>query len=341
MLPGLVVSAAALGTLLYFTDLEKLAQALRLADYRLVLAALLIILAWLGVRSLLWQTLLKGQVSVRTLFWTINEGYLLNNLLPFRLGEVGRAYLVSGKSQVSFWEVLSSIFIERILDLTFAAGLFLVTLPLAVSSFVGSGAAGWQGSAVLVTGGIVLLVLIALYLAAKNADWVQALANRLTSSIPPVNRLVGRLLPPVLDGLAVLTDRGLFLRAIGLSAINWALGLLQYYVLLKAFFPQGEFLWSAFTLAVAALGIAAPSSPAALGVYEAAVVGALSLFGLDVSTALAMAVTTHLLQIVLTGVLGAAALAQEGQSLADLYRRVRRLRPQSGGSHETQEDQAS
>jgi len=78
--------------------------------------------------------------------------------------------------------------------------------------------------------------------------------------------------------------------------------------------------------------MSAPSSPGALGVYEAAVVGALQLFGVDASVALAMAITTHLLQYAITGVLGvyglitmlnpevaqAFAMRKQGHSKADI-----------------------
>jgi hypothetical protein len=80
-----------------------------------------------------------------------------------------------------------------------------------------------------------------------------------------------------------------------------------------------------FSLGVAALGIAAPSSPGAVGVLELSIVGALSLFGLDASVALALALTIHVIQYLITGLLGSYALAKDGDSLMDLYRRVRRL----------------
>ncbi|HSB00032.1 MAG TPA: lysylphosphatidylglycerol synthase domain-containing protein, partial [Anaerolineales bacterium] len=94
-------------------------------------------------------------------------------------------------------------------------------------------------------------------------------------------------------------------------------------LLLAAFFPGAKLVWAAFSLGVAALGIAAPSSPGALGVMELAIVGALSLFGLNASTALAFAITAHLMQYLTTGVLGAYFLAKDGESLTGLYRRIK------------------
>lgn len=322
LLIGGFVSALALGIVLYFADLGKLVSALQGADYRLILLVIVINLSWLIVRSYLWHTLLRKKAGVGVIFWTVNAGYLLNNLLPFRLGEFGRAYLVSRKAPVKFWEAISSIFIERILDLIFAAGLLLALLPFVVG-------AAREATTAVSTITLVLLVFVVLYWMARNPGQVEVWFNWLAKRWPWLGRLGGQALSSGLQGLSVLTDPLLFFSAVAWAFVNWLVALLQYYVLLRAFFPQGEWLWSSFTLAVAALGIAAPSSPAAVGVFEAAVVGALSILGQDVSSALAMAFTAHLIQIAVTGVLGAIALAKDGQSLSDLYRKVGSLRRRS------------
>ncbi len=318
-MPGLAVSAISLGIVLYFADLRKLSEALRLANYRLMLLAIPVTLTWLGVRGLVWRTLLQDKASYSAVFWTLNEGYLLNNLLPFRLGEVGRGFLLSRKSPLEFWQVLSTIVIERILDLAMAVGLLLSTLPFVVG-------ATWARQASLAVGGAVILGLAVLYILARNRRRAQSLFERLGQRWPWMLRLGGRAVTSFLSGLSVLTDGFRFLRAVGWMIVNWLVAIFQYYVLVHAFFPDARLLWAAFSLGVAALGIAAPSSPGALGVLELSIVGALSLFGLDPSTALALAITTHIVQYLVTGALGAYALARDGESLIGLYRRVRGLK---------------
>jgi hypothetical protein len=138
-------------------------------------------------------------------------------------------------------------------------------------------------------------------------------------------RLGGRIFPSLLGGLAVLSEPRMFFTAVGLSLFNWVISLFQYYTLMLAFFPGGQPLWAAFSLGVAALGIAVPSSPGAVGVLELALVGALAVFGLDSSAALAFAITAHVIQYLWTGLLGAYALGREGETLAGLYRRASRL----------------
>jgi uncharacterized membrane protein YbhN (UPF0104 family) len=72
--------------------------------------------------------------------------------------------------------------------------------------------------------------------------------------------------------------------------------------------------------------VAVPSSPAYVGVLEAAWIGGLSVFGVAASTALAYALASHLLNIVITGVLGVYAVGRAGESLGNLYAQIRNVR---------------
>lgn len=320
LLPGLIVSALALAAVFYFVDLADLAKALQVADYRFVVLTIGITLVWLSVRALAWRTLLQEKATFMQAFLTLNEGYLLNNILPFRLGELGRAYLMGRKSGLGFFPVFSTILIERSLDLAMAAGLLLCTLPFVVG-------VDWALQAAISAALLVMIGLGGLYLLARYRDWATAQYEKLSTRIKFLQKL-DKQLSAFLSGLAVLTDGRRFLRAVGLIILNWLIAIFQYYALILAFFPNGKPLWAAFTLAAMALGIAAPSSPGAVGVLEAAVVGAMALFGQDASTALAMAITAHLTNYLLTGFLGIIGLTKDGLSLTGLYKDVQQITPE-------------
>lgn len=318
MLPGLVISFISLAVVFYFADLRQMATAVRLADYRFVAAGAMLTLVWLVVRAFVWRTLLQEKATLRQTFLTINEGYLINNILPFRLGEVARAFLLGRKADLGFWQVFSTILLERALDLAFAAGLLLATLPFVVG-------ATWARQAALLAGALVVVGLGLLYLLARFRRQALALFEALSARWPLLQKAGGASLNTFFDGLAVLNDGSRFLQAVGWMALDWVIAISQYFILMRAFFPQAKLLWGAFSLGVGALGIAAPSSPGAVGVMELTLVGALALFGLNSSTALAFALTAHLNQYILTGILGAYGLAQDGETLAGLYRQVRRI----------------
>jgi uncharacterized protein (TIRG00374 family) len=300
---------------LSLADPRRLLDALRLADYRFVVLSFGISFGWLVLRSALWRTLLQEKVSLKMTFFTVNEGYLLNNLLPFRLGELGRAFLLGRKAKLAFWQVFPTIVIERILDVAFAASLLLLTLPFVVN-------VPWARSAAAGAGALVLAGLATLYLLARNRERAMAIFARLGSRWPRLGRLAGDRLASFFDGLAVITDAKRFLYALGWMLLNWLVALAQYNIMLLAFFPESRFLWGAFSLGVAALGIAAPSSPGAVGVMELAIVGALAAFNLDPAKTLAFALAVHLVNYLLTGLLGAYGLAQDGESLFGIYREL-------------------
>ncbi len=319
MLPGLVVSLAALVVVFSLLDLRKFWQALLQADLRFLLAGALVSLLWLFIRGFVWRTLLQDKASYRDSFFTINEGYLLNNVLPFRLGEIARAFLMARKARLDFWQVVPSILIERALDLSFAVGLFLCTLPFVVG-------VSWDKQAAMGTGIVVLLALGAIYLLARNRIFVLGWLDRVGQRHRVVKKLAGRRVNAFFDGLAIITDGRLFLKALGWESLNWIAGILQYYLFLWAFFPQPELLWALFALGVGALGIAAPSSPGAIGVFEAVLVGALVVFGLDASPAIAYALSMHVLSYLLTGLIGGYGLYKDGESLSSLYTRLGKMK---------------
>lgn len=315
---GILVSLVCLGFIFSQIDLPQLLTAWQMAEYGWVLASMGTIVVWLLVRAVAWRTLLKNKPAFGHVFFAINQGYLLNNLLPFRLGEVGRAYLLGKKSGMGFWQVLPTIFIERMVDLVLAVGIFLGALPFVVG-------ASWAGQATLITGAVMLGGLGLLFVMAHHQARVQALAEALGKRVPLLGRLTARSLAPFLEGLSVLVDLRRFLTSLGWLLLNWVIGIVQFHLVLLAFFPQAQPLWSIFTLGGAALGLAAPSSPGGVGVYEFAVMAALAQFVDAPAATAAFAFTAHTIQILITGILGAYALYRDGDSLAGLYRQVRGL----------------
>ena len=183
---------------------------------------------------------------------------------------------------MEFWQVIPSILIERALDLSFAVGIFLCTLPFVIGI-------PWAQQAAIAIGMIVLVGLGAIYILARNRQRVLGWIDKAGERWSVVKKITGRRVTAFFDGLGILTDGRLFLQALGWESINWLVAILQYYLFLRAFFPSPSPLWVIFALGVGALGIAAPSSPGAIGVFEAALVGALVVLGADASSAMAFA----------------------------------------------------
>ncbi len=318
-LPGALISLLLIAAILYFVDIPKMIAAVRSADYRFIAVAFVIAFAWLYVRAIVWRTLLRERAPYWAAFHSLNAGYLLNAFLPFRLGELGRAYFLSRKTDMKFAEILPTIVIERAVDLAITAALFLSSLPFVV------GVKGADRIA-MILGVVVLAGLLFLYILAKNDQWALDTFHKISARWPSIQRFGGSLLESFLTGLGALTDGWLFTRFMFWMLINWGMSLVTFYLILLAYFPQAQWTWAMFGLGAGAFGNAVPSLPGAVGTLEGALGGALTLVSGDQNTSLAVALTTHLMNYLTAIVLGGYALSREGQTLSGIYQQLVKFR---------------
>ena len=313
--PGILISLISLAVIFALVDVRELFEAVKLANPLYITLMLIFTVVWLFVRAALWRVLLQEKADYSTVFFTLCEGYLLNNFLPFRLGEVGRAFLLSRKAGLGFLQVISTVLIERAFDVVMAAAILLLSLPFVVGGEFAR-QASWGIGALVAAG------LAALFILARNQAWAERVFDRIASRLSLLKRLSDQV-HAFFDGLQVLTSLPRFLKFTLLLSANWAIGLLQMYLVILAFFPQAQLIWASFTLGVMALGVAVPSSPGSIGVLEASFMAGLAVFVSNQALSLAAALTAHLANYLVTGLIGAFALARDGMSLGSLYSTLR------------------
>ncbi len=322
-LPGALISILLIAAILHFVDLGAMLNAIRNANYGLLAIALLTGFLWMAARAVVWRTLLRNRASYQDVFFTIGEGYLLNNFLPFRLGEIGRAFLISRKSDMQFMEILPTIVIERAMDLGFSAVILLASIPFVV----GAEGAGQIG---VIVGIIILIGFVILYLLARYNQWALTLFHKFSARWPTLQRVGGNFLESFFMGLGVLKDGWLFIRFLFWMTLNWGIAIISYYLIIRAFFPQAQLVWGMFGLGGAAFGGAVPSLPGAWGTFEGAFGGAVTLLTGNQSTALAVALTGHFYNYLNSGVIGGLGLFREGQTLSGIYEQLNKFRSKVG-----------
>lgn len=321
-LPGILISGVALFVLFRFVNWNELSAAwATVAQPFNILVAFVLTVISMCVRAILWRTLLEGRTTYKRSFFIINIGYLLNNLFPLRAGEIGRAVFMGRASGLGPFHVLSTIVLERAFDLVMAAVLLLSTLALAFGQ-------DWMRPVATITLLIVLSALVVLFLMTRYSGWVHDLVTKLGTRWGFIGKYVVPQIDALLDGLSALTSLRSFAIALFWVVLSWGLWQLIYYVMLVAIAPGAPFWWAIFMDAVLALGMAIPSAPAGLGVYEASVVAALTLLGISSSAALAYAIVMHFLQFATTAIFGFWGLAMEGKSLSSLWSEIN-LNPQN------------
>jgi uncharacterized protein (TIRG00374 family) len=133
----------------------------------------------------------------------------------------------------------------------------------------------------------------------------------------------------LLDGLGALSRVDQFLLSVFYILVAWLFGSVQLYFLTLSMGIDVQFWWIGFIVGVISLGIALPSAPAGLGIYEVAMVGAFSLLGVPTSQALAVALVAHFIHITITGFIGVFAIFRDGETLTGIYLRLKNFRPVS------------
>jgi glycosyltransferase 2 family protein len=319
---GVLVSAAAIFFVVRQIDIQQLVQALGQANYLYVIPASALIVIGLGARALRWRALLGGTISPLPAFSIINITYLVNGLLPLRLGELARAFLASrGQQGVPVFTSLSSIVLERLLDM------LAVLVILGISIGATPLPAEIRAAAAAFTPLLVIGFAVLIFLAAVPERAV---------------RLAGRIIPPALDarfglttlfanfldGLKPLVKPRAAARMLGWTAIAWGLSLASGYVLMFAFFGEGNLAATCLFTAAASFAVAVPAVPGSVGPYEASIVLSLQAMGYTASpeTAVAFALVVHGLNLAVVAVLGALGFMQQGISLGQLSQGVRGLR---------------
>lgn len=321
---GLLVSLIAIGLIAVQINIDHFASALLSADYQFLLPGMAFFLLGLFTRAMRWRVLLARQLPLRRTFNIMNIAYLVNGILPLRLGEVARIYLTARvKEAIPAMQTASTIVVERLLDLL--AVIVMAALALnAAAAPTALQTAATLGAAFAIGGFVILFVL------AYQRQFTQALVSRLAAKAALLRRLrLDKLASDFFDGLMPMRDMRLSSLAIFWTGISWILSASANYILLFAFFDQGDWTASVLSVAMASFAIAIPAVPANIGTYEASILGALTALGYEYDTALAFAVTVHAMNILLNAATGGFGFVQEGISLSQLRSGVRQMQHNS------------
>ena len=334
---GIVVSGALLALLLVTVDREQLAAALESANYWYLAPAIALYFVGQWARAWRWRYLLApvAPVPVGRLFVVINIGYMANNVLPFRLGELVRAlYLSQREKAVSAPASIATLSVERLYDgLTLLAIAAVATPVLLAAGLFDAASLTYRTGAILLTAGMVgsfaaaLAVLTALSVSRRAADGLLTL----TRILPPRFRpLAAAALRGFMDGLGALNSprkhAALFLCSLPVWLAEGGVYLiLAYSFRLDDYFPSFGLLLAAMLLVMVTSNLitAIPATVGGIGSFEA--VATLTLIGMgftgETERALATAypIAVHLLALWLpVNIVGLAFLLWHNVSLRGL-----------------------
>jgi glycosyltransferase 2 family protein len=310
VIAGYAISATCLAVLAHGVDWPAFVVYLRTARAILIAPAAVLVVATYGMFALRWRLLLsfRPPLSLVQAASFLMVGYLGNLLLPMRAGDATRILLIRSAYGHGAARALSSILLERLLDVlvivAFGVGVGLVaSLPRDVV--------------------MVLRVSAALaFLAALLIVWVGVLPS---SSISLLKRVMHRFDPPTVhavirqietfsDALTIVfpRDRRSVVRmalVVALTTAGWASFGAAMILCTAAVDVHPAIASGLLLMVITNLGSAIPSSPGSIGVYHALAVVALSPWNIGIDLAMAVATISHALVIALQLLLGLAATA--------------------------------
>ena len=307
---GLAVSAGAL--FLAFRGLRwaEVADGMAGANYGLLLLALAILPVAFYLRALRWAVLFDSdkRMSTGSLFGAINIGYAFNNLLPLRLGDLPRAYVVRETENVSGAHALSTIVVERVLDTVTVVALLMVTLPFIE-------APAWAtGPAVFLGLGVLGLAAVLAILSASRARVMPLVAWAVRFLPEFLREHTEQAVDSAIQGFTVLRRPTALVKAVAWSVASWVASALVIFVALRAFDLDLGFKAALFIGSATSLGMVVPSSPGYIGVFHAIVIGSLvNVFDADRNQAASFALVLHAMLYLTPIVIAGAFLWRERQ----------------------------
>ena len=322
---------------LFFTtvDFKQLFSALIDANYLYVVPGIAFYLVGVGFRTLRWQFLLNPlrKSSLIRLYPVVVVGYMANNLLPFRLGELVRSYYLGEREGISKSAGLATILVERVFDglvlLFFLAGIALF-LPLGglIQGLGTSSGVPWEILSIVFSLAF-FVILSALVLMAFYPPRLKRVVGSIASHMPGgLGQRLEELVELFITGLSVLkSPRNLgFLFVLSLPV--WLFESVLFFLVGFSFDLNDRFagLWqmgvaALLVTAIANLGASLPSSPGGIGLFELFARETLVLLpiaAIDRAVAGAYALTVHAALLIPIILLGQAFLLVSHTSLKKL-----------------------
>jgi uncharacterized protein (TIRG00374 family) len=279
-------------------------RALRASDWLWLVPALAALALAMGARALRWRALFApgrrpplGPVANATMI-----GYLYNNILPARAGEVARVVVLSRRSAAQPVEIAGTVVLERLYDVVGILLIFFVALPWLPP-------VGWLESAAIAAGVLaVAIAAAALTLAVMGERALRVL-------LVPLRRLPRlseerweRSVVELANGLSGLRYPGVALQGLVWTLIAWMLTAVLAYCVTFAFHLHLPFACGVLVTVAVGLAMILPAPPAAVGVFEGAALIALKAYGIPHAAALPYALVLHLVNFLPFIVVGVALL---------------------------------
>ena len=317
----LIAAALTIGLLWWFArglNFAEVWQSIATAEVWPIVLAVVATYQTYVIRSWRWQVLLLplGRTRFSPAFRTTVMGFTATFLLPGRIGEVLRPYLLARREGFSAAAAFATVIVERLLDLATVLllfGVFLLTTSGEIETDVKLG--GAMATAVAV-GALVLMAI-----SAGHPERLGRWAGRATRILPArAAHTASRLVHTFVEGLAVMRRPAALVGALVLSLLLWLTIALCTWLVSRALDVTFVFSGTFVVLMYLAVGVALPTPAGVGGFHKMYQLSVVTFFGAQMDRAAAAAIVLHAVSVIPISLLGLGFMAQEGLSLMGLQR---------------------
>jgi hypothetical protein len=308
---GLLISLAALFFAFRGLQWAEVGSALRDANYLLLLPAAVVMFFSLYFRAIRWGVLFYPRTDLRVgaLMGTMNVGYSVNNILPLRVGELVRAYLIGETQRVSTAHALSTVVVERVLDVLAVVLMLVLLLP-----FIDVPA--WATTPALVAGVVFLVLAVLLATLSLARRWALTMVDKGARLLPARHQpRLHEAADSVMEGFGVLGKPAVLAQGVGWSFVSWFCSILTMFIIQQAFGLGIGFEAGPFVVATTSLAMLVPASPGYIGTFELVTIKGLeNVFDVSNSTAASYALVQHAFLYLAPMIVAAVYLWRERQA---------------------------
>jgi glycosyltransferase 2 family protein len=321
LLAGIVISVIALYFAFKNVPFSELIEYFQSIDYFWMLISLLFVVLSFSMRALRWQVILRTASTVS--FWRAYHpmmiGFMLNCVLPARIGELARPAILQQKEKIPFITGLATVATERLFDLLFLVLLFAVVLSFIdidpdIKMTFGSYTLNRSMLMTIASGMVKLSLVLIAGIALISIDRIRKLARWMIMKIPGIFSFAGtkgqeavgkyfclplaNIIENIAAGFGLVKNLKNLSLCLFFSLTIWLMQAFSYYIMtLGCPGVNVSFFEATAIMIIICFFIALPSVPGFWGLWEAGGVFALSLFAIGSKEASGFALVSHAIQM--------------------------------------------
>lgn len=321
-------------------DWALLKNALIEANYWFIIPTIILNLLFYVVRAFRWQGLLshiKTIPAINLLSLTF-IGFMANNILPARVGEALRPFLLYKKEDIKFSTSVATVIVERIFDMLvliiFTVGV-IVLLPHPSPShnnllvYTSVNHVNTMKESIIpslkkwteVFAVVGVFTIVSLFLVVTKPDFFKKILYKLCSFLPhKVKDKILEFYESFVHGLKILENKTQTVWILSLSLLVWIICGAEIYLLGFSFHLHLPFVGACFVAVCLALAVALPQAPGYIGVFHIAVVKSLDIFGIQTTAAQSYAIILWAISILPSTIIGFLFLWKEGIAFREVVK---------------------